>query len=83
MRPIDADPSININELAEITEGYSGAEIVDICQNAGYATLEKGIETGVKELITLDIMRHVIDNTSKGVTSEQIQGYEQWRLDRR
>lgn len=48
LRSIDTDPSIDINELADITEGYSGAEIVDICQTAGYVALEKGVETGIK-----------------------------------
>lgn len=36
LRPLRSDPSIDINELAELTEGYSGAEIVEICQRAGY-----------------------------------------------
>ena len=36
LRPDDSDPSIDINELAALTEGHSGAEIVEIGQQAGY-----------------------------------------------
>lgn len=83
LRPVDVEPSIDINELADITDGYSGAEIVDLCQSAGYAALDIGIETGVKQSITLQRMREAIANTPKGITSEQIRRYEEWNSNRR
>ena len=83
LRSADVDPSIDMNELADITNGYSGAEIVDICQSTGYAALEIEVETGVKQSITLHRMREAIANTPKGITSEQIRRYEEWNSNRR
>ena len=82
LRHIHSEPSIDINELAEVTEGYSGAEIVEICQRAGYTALEMGIEAGLQQSITLDIMKDVIMKTPKGITSEHLQRYELWRASR-
>ncbi|KAI5308343.1 AAA+-type ATPase, partial [Ascosphaera atra] len=37
---------VNVEELAGLTEGYSGAEIVSICEHAADAALDEEIETG-------------------------------------
>ena len=80
LQPIDSDLSIDINELAQATEGFSGAEIVEICQKAGFTTLKKEVETGLQHSITLDIMMEVIRNTEKGITSDQLEQYNNWRF---
>ena len=79
LRPLKSDPSIDINELAEATEGYSGAEIVQICQRAGYTNMKKKIEEGLQQEINLDLMKDVITKTPKGISSEQLQRYDDWR----
>ena len=80
LRPIDSDLSIDINELAHATEGFSGAEIVEICQEAGFTALEKEVETGLEHSITLDMMLEVISRTEKGITSDQLEQYHDWRV---
>ena len=80
LRPIDSDLSIDFNELAQATEGFSGAEIVEICRKAGFTTLKKEVETGLQHSITLDIMMEVIRNTEKGITSDQLEQYKNWRF---
>ena len=81
LRPISSDPGININELADLSEGYSGAEIVDICQKAGYAAEEE--ETGQRQEITFHRIQEAIENTPRSVTTEQLRRYEDWRVHRR
>lgn len=79
LRPIETDLSIDINELAHATEGYSGAEIVEICEEANFTAMEKEVETGLQDSITLDLVMEVIRNTEKGVTSDQLRQYHDWR----
>uniref|UniRef100_A0A146M8T5 Spermatogenesis-associated protein 5 n=1 Tax=Lygus hesperus TaxID=30085 RepID=A0A146M8T5_LYGHE len=41
------DDNVNIDFLAQETEGYSGAEIVNICHDAAYKALEENMEASV------------------------------------
>ena len=83
LRTVNRDEDIDVSQLAIATEGYSGAEIVDICQKAGEAALEKWMDSGVMPKISMEQLLNAIGTTDKGVTSEQIQRYKQWRANRR
>ena len=80
LRPIVSDLSIDINELAHATEGFTGAEIVEICQEVGFTALEKQVETGLQQSITLNMMMEVIRKTEKGITANQLNQYIDWRV---
>ncbi|KAH8690985.1 putative AAA family ATPase [Talaromyces proteolyticus] len=71
-------PDVDIDELAAKTEGYSGAEIISLCETAGEAALDDEDESGQSQ----DIMRHHFDSAFERVksqlTSEIILEYEQW-----
>lgn len=71
---VDADPT----ELANMTEGYSGAEIVAICQTAGRSALRFD-----RRQISLKDLEEAIDETSKGVTLEMLKEYTEWNASRR
>ena len=83
LHSIDRESAIDIPYLASKMEGYSGAEIVDICQKAGEVALEMEVESGLEQKITMEHLRTAIESTDKGVSAEQIQAYEQWKLSRR
>jgi SpoVK/Ycf46/Vps4 family AAA+-type ATPase len=62
--------------LAELTEGFSGAEVVAVCQNAASAAMMESLDA-----TTVD-MKHFLDSISKTVpriTPEMIEFYQRFR----
>ncbi|KDQ11456.1 hypothetical protein BOTBODRAFT_455641 [Botryobasidium botryosum FD-172 SS1] len=70
------DPELDLNELAQLTEGCSGAEIVSLCQDAALATMQEDIEA-------LHVPRRHFVGAARAVrrqiTRETIAIYEEWR----
>ncbi len=86
LRKVNHADDIDVPQLARATEGFSGAEIVDICQKAGKAAMELCLESGEKPAktnVTMEQLMKAIEVTEKGVSAEQLQGYEEWRASRR
>ena len=77
-RPVEE--SFNVNELVRMTEGYSGAEIVQICDMAKLRAAERrmGITAAERILITQNDFEQAQKLTSKGVTPEMIAGFERF-----
>lgn len=60
LRKSPVHENVNINEIAKITDGYSGADIAEICQRAA--------KYAIKESITAKLMRQV--DLETGVLSQ-------------
>nr|CAG8494677.1 14160_t:CDS:2 [Entrophospora candida]CAG8511516.1 7284_t:CDS:2 [Entrophospora candida] len=64
---------VDVDELANRTEGCSGAEIVSLCQESALNAMEEDIN------ITQVCRRHFVralNNLSKRITPEMIEFYE-------
>ncbi|KAK4217839.1 P-loop containing nucleoside triphosphate hydrolase protein [Rhypophila decipiens] len=78
---------VDVEVLAGLTEGYSGAEIKGICAAAGTAAYDRymartgeGLE-GEEEMemgVNMDDLEHAIRNMKKQITREMILGFENW-----
>lgn len=80
-RKMDIADDVDITELAQLTDGYSGAETVSICQTACDYVLEKCMESDPstqKLKIHMEDFRNAIKIVKKQLTPELIQGYEKW-----
>lgn len=62
-----------ISEYARLTEGFSGAEVVAICQAAG----EKAFDCDREHITEGDVL-DAIARTPKSITSEMLEEYERW-----
>ena len=71
----------NAAYLAEATDGYSGAEVVELCQEAGYTAFEEELETGQAQpqSIAMGHFQDSLDRITKQVTPELLRDYEAWR----
>ncbi|MHA2249695.1 MAG: AAA family ATPase [Candidatus Kariarchaeaceae archaeon] len=82
---IDLDPSINFVELGEMTEGYSGSDIANICREA--------VMTPIRDLDNNDLIADVsikarpvnhedylkaLQNVKKSVSKDELQRFEKW-----
>lgn len=71
-------PEVGLDELASKTEGYSGAEIVSICETAGEAALDDEEETGQEQSVRWTHFEYALGQVKRQITDDVIQDFEQW-----
>ncbi|TVY30306.1 ATPase family protein [Lachnellula hyalina] len=77
-RKMDMADDVDIPLLAHLTEGYSGAEVVSICQTAIDRVLKKCDQTGLELQLQMDDFKDAVKTVKKQITLEMVQGYEKW-----
>jgi AAA family ATPase len=75
---VDADDTTAAGALAGMTDGYSGAEIVNICQNAGRFAMR-----GKRDHIAWADLVKALQEQPHGVSKDMLERYERWGKDRR
>jgi len=75
--------SVDISSLAKMSEGFSGAEIIAICRDAGLMALEEeeSRPDGVP-IITFDHLEKSIQSMNRQITPEMLAFYDNYRLRR-
>ncbi|CAI4657154.1 BAQ_1a_G0038500.mRNA.1.CDS.1 [Saccharomyces cerevisiae] len=71
------ESGVDLHELADRTEGYSGAEVVLLCQEAGLAAIMEDLDVAKVEL------RHfekAFKGIARGITPEMLSYYEEFAL---
>ncbi|GAA5884653.1 hypothetical protein JCM6882_005335 [Rhodosporidiobolus microsporus] len=67
---------VDVGELAEMTDGCSGAEVVSICQDAALSAMEDDINA---PSIRRDFFLQAARSVRRRITPEVVQEYEAWR----
>jgi AAA family ATPase len=75
---VEADDTTTAGALAAMTDGYSGAEIVNICQNAGRFAMR-----GKRDYIASADLLSALRAQPHGVSKEMLDRYERWGRERR
>lgn len=77
-RKMSIHKDVSINDLAELTEGCSGAEVVSLCQEAGLLAMNEDIEID-------SIMQHhfmtALSKLKRGITKEMIEYYKSFSIE--
>jgi AAA family ATPase len=73
----DVSLTEDIEEFSRATEGFSGAEIVAICQTAGECAFDAD-----RDVIVADDIRKAIQSTPKSITRDMLDDYESWNAAR-
>ncbi|KAK7554691.1 AAA family ATPase [Phyllosticta citricarpa] len=81
-RPLGDD--VDLDVMAERLEGYSGAEIVELCSEAARTRLRRRIErraqdTGIPYVEMADF-EAALEKVPKRITAEMVEAYEQWSV---
>lgn len=76
---MDVADEVSRTWLAEATDGYSGAEIVSVCERAGYAALEEEVGTRVMQRIGTRHLEMALREVPRQITLEMRERYEAWR----
>lgn len=69
-------PEISLDALALETDGYSGAELVSLCQEAAIAALNRSIDCSVVERGDFEA---ALGRVRRGITREMLQYYERYQ----
>ncbi|EEH19639.1 hypothetical protein PABG_01898 [Paracoccidioides brasiliensis Pb03] len=75
----EVDDEVDIDRLAQVTDGYSGAEMVSICETAADGALDEEEETGQEQKIAWRHFEHALNQVHKQISEAVIEGYERWR----
>ena len=71
-------PDLSIDDLAAKTEGYSGAEIISLCETAGEAALDEEDEKNQPQEIMWHHFETAFTRVKSQLTHDVIAEYEQW-----
>lgn len=69
---------VDIHELARRTEGYSGAEVVRMCEKAFQAAIERRKKEGGKNPAVMEDFLMAIEKIKKQITPEMVEEFERW-----
>ncbi|MBS7611185.1 AAA family ATPase [Candidatus Bathyarchaeota archaeon] len=74
------DENVNFNELAKLTEGYTGSDIRDVVQEAQIRVVREVFEKNENEAraITMDDFIEIIKNRMPSVSEDMVHLYEKW-----
>lgn len=83
--PIKLDTEVKLEELADITDGYSGSDITDICQSVQIKVVSELFESGIAHNedakpreITLEDFREILKKRRPSVSGEMLRAYVTW-----
>jgi transitional endoplasmic reticulum ATPase len=76
-KPLD---EIGFDALAELTEGYSGADLRHICVKASLIPFKESIKTGEERGIAMDDMRSVMGDIKPSINREMVRKYEEFKF---
>lgn len=73
---------VDLLALAENTEGFTGSEIVQICQRAGYMAFEEQIKSKETLPIGQKHLNTAMGEVERSVTPEMVRRYKVWAAER-
>lgn len=83
--PLRLDPNVKLEDLADITEGYAGSDVKDVCQSVQIRVVSELFESGVAldktvqpRAITSDDFKEVMKRRRPSVSAEMIKAYVAW-----
>jgi transitional endoplasmic reticulum ATPase len=75
-RPVSQE--VNLDALAQRTEGFSGADIQYICDRAATVPFLQSVASGQEQDISTRILDQVITETPSSVTGDMLQRFVEW-----
>jgi AAA family ATPase len=78
-RKMDWADDVDIPRLAQLTDGYSGAEVVAICQAACDMVIDRSLDTGNMNLqVRMEDFVDAMETVKRQITPEMILRYKRW-----
>ena len=90
LKGVLVSPDIDWTELIKVTDGYSGADLANVCRDAAMMPLRRKIAQGIDIMqiqamqkdfetpLTMLDFQEAIKNVSKSVSKDQLDEYSNW-----
>lgn len=90
LREVKLDPDINLKTIAKKLDGFSGADITNVCRDASMMSMRRKIHglrpDQIKQLpreeldlpVTMRDFEEALVKNNKSVSKEDLQKYEKW-----
>ncbi|XP_057671463.1 katanin p60 ATPase-containing subunit A-like 1 [Diorhabda carinulata] len=90
LREVKLDPDINLTTIAKRLDGFSGADITNVCRDASMMSMRRKIcglrPDQIKQLpkeeldlpVTMRDFEEALDKNNKSVSKEDLDKYERW-----
>ncbi|MGC8648867.1 MAG: AAA family ATPase [Candidatus Micrarchaeia archaeon] len=72
---VPIDTNINFNDIAAVSEGFTGADIANVCREAKTNAMEKEVETGKEAKITENDLIEIIKRTKPSAPMDLLNRY--------
>jgi len=76
LNKIPLDPNVTLEKMSSLTKGYSGADIVYICNEAKMRLIRGELENASVKRLTLEDFNQILEKIKPSVTQEQLQKYQ-------
>ncbi|KAL6299444.1 AAA family ATPase [Sparassis latifolia] len=76
IRKMSVEPDLDLQAMAQMTEGYSGAEITALCQEAALTMMKKDINT---PYVPYEAFVSAARAIKRQITPDVVAKYERWR----
>ncbi|KAI0369393.1 AAA family ATPase [Pilatotrama ljubarskyi] len=75
-KKMSVEPGLDLDQIAQMTEGCSGAEMTALCQEAALLTMKQDIDA---PFVPKDAFVRAAQNIKKQITPEVVETYVRWR----
>lgn len=79
LTPRPLAPDVDLDQLAEALDGYSGADIVEICERCAARVFMDSIRDGTERNIAAADVHEVLSSIKPSVGEKELRKYETWR----
>nr|HPQ38698.1 ATP-binding protein [Synergistaceae bacterium] len=83
LKEIPLDPAFSFHDMAEKTEGYSGADIANLCSQAKKAAIRRQLDTGEEQSVGMGDFEAEMTRIQPSVSKSQLEEFEVWRQERK
>ncbi|NCC56552.1 MAG: ATP-binding protein [Synergistales bacterium] len=83
LKEIPLDPAFSFHDMAEKTEGYSGADIANLCSQAKKAAIRRQLDTGEEQYVGMGDFEVEMTRIQPSVTQSQLEEFEAWKQERK
>jgi len=81
---LKTSPDVDLDELAGLSEGFSGSDVMDVCQSAQLKVNSELFEAGMakseaepREISRRDFLE-ILENRKPSISKDSLTGYENW-----
>ena len=82
LRDVPVAEDLALSDMATQTDGYSGADMAEICDRAKRAALSRQLAEGTESVVTTEDFAAALAKVKPSVTKAMLADFDKWRDDR-